>query len=120
MDPQVLQASVDAWNANCEAGADDFVYPLAAEWLHPVRTPPFYGAKIGGFLFMTSTGLKINTAMQVISEQGTPIPGLYAGWYTAGGPGGPDLLTSMSFDFGGVSRSYLGGYLAAESIAAQA
>ncbi len=32
----------------------------------------------------------------------------------------PAGLTSMSFDFGGVSRSYLGGYLAAESIAAQA
>lgn len=117
MDPQVLVASVEAWNANCAAGQDDFVYPLPAEWLHPVQNPPFYGAKVGGFLFMTSTGLKINTSMEVLSQQGTPIPGLYAGWYTAGGPGGADLLTSMTFDFGGVSRSYLGGYLAAESIA---
>lgn len=120
MDPQVLTASVERWNEVCAAGEDDFVYPKPAAWLHPVDTPPFYGAKIGGFLFMTSTGLKINTKMQVLSAAGTPIEGLYAGWYTAGGPGGPDLLTSMSYDYGGVSRSYLGGYLAAESIAAAA
>lgn len=119
MEPDVLRASVDKWNETCAAGQDDFVYPLQPQWLHPVETAPFYGAKIGGFLFMTSTGLKINTSMQVLSEDGIVIPGLYAGWYTAGGPGGSDLLTSMSYDFGGVSRSYLGGYLAAEAIASE-
>lgn len=116
LDPDVLIKSVEDWNATCARGTDDFVYPLKDEWLHPVSTPPYYGAKIGGFLFMTQTGLSVNTKLQVINEKGKVIPGLYAGWHTAAGPAAPDLMTSMSFDTGGVSKSYLGGYLAAAFI----
>lgn len=118
MDADVLAGAVARWNEACERGEDDFAYPVPAQWLRPVDTPPFYGAKIGGFLFMTCAGLKINTSMQVLAESGKPVPGLYAGWYTAGGPNGADTVVSMTYDFGGVSKSYLGGYLAAEAVAA--
>lgn len=117
LEAEVVTGAVERWNAMAETGHDDFVYPLKDAWLHPVVTPPFYGAQVGGFLFMTQTGLRINTKMQVISEQGTPIPGLYAGWHTAGGAAAPDYPGSMTFDTGGVSKSYLGGFLAAESVA---
>lgn len=52
---------------------------------HAIKDPPFYGCRIGGNLYGTKAGLMINDEMQVISTKGTVIPGLYAGWHTAGG-----------------------------------
>lgn len=86
------------------------------EWLHPVNEAPYCGAVIGGNIFSTTTGLKINTKMQVVSTEGKVIPGLYAGWHTAGGAGTYGMPISMAADTGGVSRSYLGGYLAVNTI----
>ena len=117
LDPDVLAASVEKWNAMVAAGHDDAPYPYPDAWLHPIDTPPYYGAKIGGNLFMTQTGLLVNTKLQVVNTDGKVIPGLYAGWHTAGGAAAPDAITSMAFDTGGVSKSYLGGYLAAAFIA---
>lgn len=117
LDAEVLKASVDKWNAMVATGHDDYPMPLKDQWLHPITEPPFYGAKLGGFLFMTQTGLLINPSMQVISTEGKVIPGLYAGWHTAGGAAADNTITSMSFDTGGVSKSYLGGYLAAQAVA---
>lgn len=110
----VLQAAVDAWNKNCERGEDDYRYPMPSEWLHPIATPPFYGCRIGGNLYGTKAGLLINSQMQVISTKGTPIPGLYAGWHTAGGACGENsyigdpILGSL---LGDVSLAFCGGYL---------
>lgn len=117
LDADVLKRTVDDWNATVASGHDDAVYPYDDAWLHPIDTPPFYGAKIGGNLFMTQTGLLVNTKLQVLDTEGRVIPGLYAGWHTAGGAAAPDAVTSMAFDTGGVSKSYLGGYLAAANIA---
>lgn len=39
------------WNDACERGEDDFLYPMPAEWLHPIVEPPFYGCRIGGNLY---------------------------------------------------------------------
>ena len=117
LDADVLVRTVEDWNAMVATGHDDEVFPYEDGWLHPVDTPPYYGAKISGNLFMTQTGLLVNTRLQVLDTEGRAIPGLYAGWHTAGGAAAPDAVTSMAFDTGGVSKSYLGGYLAAESIA---
>lgn len=119
IDAGVLKSTVSDWNATCEKGEDDFIYPLPSEWLYPVAEPPFYGAIIGGNIFSTSTGLHINKKMQVVSTDGSVIPGLYAGWHAAGGAGSDTMIGSMSFDTGGVSRSYLGGYLAMNAIVAE-
>jgi hypothetical protein len=112
-----LKTAVEKWNATCAAGTDDFIYPMKDEWLHPIVEPPFHGACIGGNLFQTGTGLMINTEMQVLDTAGAVIPGLYAGWYTAGWCIGEDTAGSMLYDSGGVSKSFLGGYLAADAIA---
>ncbi len=116
LDAGVVKASVDDWNAMVASGHDDFVFPLEDEWLHPVDAPPYYGAKIGGNLFQSKTGLLINTKMQVLNTKGTVIPGLYAGWYTAAS-GIDDHLSTMAASVGGVSNSYLGGFLAIGTIA---
>lgn len=112
--PGVMIDAVDKWNTCCEQGEDDYRYPMPAEWLHPVSTPPFYGCRIGGNLYGTKAGLCINDQMQVISTQGTVIPGLYAGWHTAGGACGENsyigdpILGSL---LGDVSLAFCGGYL---------
>lgn len=110
----VLQEAVDRWNKTCEQGEDDFRYPMSPEWLHAISTPPFYGCRIGGNLYGTKAGLLINDQMQVVSTKGTVIPGLYAGWHTAGGACGENsyigdpILGSL---LGDVSLAFCGGYL---------
>lgn len=55
--------------------------------------------------------------MQVISENGKPIPGLYAGWFTAAAAmsnGG--VKAPINYSIGGISQSYTGGYLCANSL----
>ena len=112
--PGVLVEAVEKWNACCERGEDDFMYPMPPEWLHAIKDPPFYGCRIGGNLYGTKAGLMINDEMQVISTKGRPIPGLYAGWHTAGGACGENsyigdpILGSL---LGDVSLAFCGGYL---------
>lgn len=120
LDPEILSKSVEDWNAVCEKGEDDALYPYDAKWLVPIQTAPFYGAKVGGILFRTDTGVAINDKMQVIREDGTAIPGLYAGWFTASaaqGCGG--IISNIAYLIGGVSLSYTGGYLCANSLMEQ-
>jgi fumarate reductase flavoprotein subunit len=111
----VMQEAVKKWNETCAEGHDDFMYPLPEDdWLHPIVDPPFYGCRIGGNLYGTKCGLMINDSMQVIGTDGTIIPGLYAGWHTAGGACGEDsyigdpILGSL---LGDVSLAFCGGYL---------
>ena len=117
----VLTGAVKRWNACCEAGADDFMYPMPAEWLHPVADPPFYGCRIGGNLYGTKAGLLINDQMQVVGTDGKVIPGLYAGWHTAGGACGENsyigdpILGSL---MGDVGLAFCGGYLCGGSVVA--
>ncbi len=115
LDTEIAMKAIDSWNEMVASGADDFTFPLKEEWLHPVDTPPYYGAILGGNLFQTRAGLLINTDMQVLDEKGHVIPGLYAGWYTAA-IGGNDLIESHYAATSGVSTSFLGGYMAANAI----
>lgn len=110
----LLQEAVRKWNETCASGHDDYLYPLPDEWLYPIEDGPFYGCRIGGNLYGTKCGLMINDQMQVIGTSGKTIPGLYAGWHTAGGACGENsyigdpILGSL---LGDVSLAYCGGYL---------
>lgn len=114
----VLTEAVAKWNDACERGEDDFLYPMPAEWLHPIVEPPFYGCRIGGNLYGTKAGLLINDQMQVVGTDGRVIPGLYAGWHTAGGACGENsyigdpILGSL---MGDVGLAFCGGYLCGTS-----
>ena len=115
----VLVQAVKDWNAACEAGEDIVpTYKYDPSWLIPISEPPYYGAKLGGNLFATKCGLRINPKMQVIDTEGAVIPGLYAGWHTAGGSNGENNLAGKPFNglYGDVGLSFLGGYMAAGSI----
>jgi hypothetical protein len=114
----VLTEAVARWNETCERGEDDFLYPLPPEWLHAISTPPFYGCRIGGNIYGTKAGLLINPEMQVVGVDGRVIPGLYAGWHTAGGACGENsyigdpILGSL---MGDVGLAFCGGYLCGTS-----
>lgn len=115
----VLVEAVKEWNAACEAGEDYAVnYPYDPSWLISIDTPPYYGAKLGGNIFTTKCGLKVNPRMQVVNTEGAVIPGLYAGWHTAGGANGETNIGGRPFGgmFGDVGQSFVGGYMAAGSI----
>lgn len=67
----VLVDAVKEWNAACEAGEDYAVnYPYDPSWLISIDTPPYYGAKLGGNIFTTKCGLKVNPRMQVVDTEG--------------------------------------------------
>ncbi len=84
MDAQVLQATIDRYNWNCDQGYDhDFNKP--APFLKPIRRAPFYAAKMGAALLATLGGLKINTKMQILDKEWKPIPGLYGTGNVTGG-----------------------------------
>lgn len=117
----VLVDAVAKWNEACAAGQDNVdTYPYDPAWLIAISEPPYYGAKIGGNVFATKCGLKINPSMQVINTEGKVIPGLYAGWHTAGGSNGEFNISGRPFNgiYGDVGLSFVGGYMAAGSIIA--
>lgn len=118
----VLVDAVAKWNEACEAGEDNVpTYKYDPNWLVPISEPPYYGAKIGGNIFATKCGLRVNPNMQVIDQEGAVIPGLYAGWHTAGGSNGENNIAGKPFNglYGDVGLSYVGGYMAAGGILAE-
>lgn len=84
IDPSALKAEVEKYNGYCETG-EDLDYGKPAKYLQPVATPPFYAAELIPTYFTTVGGLKVNPSMQVVSEDGAPILGLYACGSDAGG-----------------------------------
>lgn len=115
----VLTGAVEQWNAACEAGEDyATLYKYPEEWLISISEPPFYGAALGGHVFGSKAGLRVNPDMQVINTKCAPIPGLYAAWHTAGGSAGDGNpagkpLTGVYADVG---LAFVGGYMAAGGV----
>lgn len=120
MDPEVLKASVDQWNKNCEAGVDSgTTYPLAKRFLNPIVEAPFYGAKIGPRIGKTFCGPRVDEGMRVLNPEGKVIPGLYANFTTAGGICGESTYGSSLINtsiLGGNGLSWASGYLAAKTV----
>ena len=120
LDPDVLQRAVDNWNRICEQGVDDEMsVPYHPSWLHPVVEPPFYAAIIGGQIGKTMCGLRTDAHLNVMREDGSTIPGLYANCTTAGGLSGVGNYGCFwnSSCFGGVGMSWITGYIAAKELA---
>jgi fumarate reductase flavoprotein subunit len=117
----MLVDEVAKWNEACEKG-EDYVpmYKYDPSWLIPISEPPYYGTKLGGHVFGSKCGLRVNPDMQVISTEGQVIPGLFAAWHTAGGSSGDNNfagrpLTGMYADLG---LAFVGGYMAAGGVLA--
>ena len=115
----LLVNAVKEWNATCETGEDTMPsFKYDPSWLVPITEPPYYGSVIGANIFTTKCGLRINPRMQVMSTEGTTIPGLYAGWHTAGGANGESNVAGNPWGgmYGDVCQSFVGGYMIAGAI----
>lgn len=91
-------ATVERYNELCAKGVDED-YGKGAHRMTPVDTAPFYGVRTGAWHLTTLDGCRINTDMQVIREDGTPIEGLYATGDCTGGffaNNYPNLFTGLA------------------------
>lgn len=91
-------ATVERYNELCAKGVDED-YGKGAHRMTPVDTAPFYGIRTGAWHLTTMDGCRINTDMQVIREDGTPIEGLYATGDCTGGVFAnnyPNLFTGLA------------------------
>jgi fumarate reductase flavoprotein subunit len=80
-----LATTVDRYNRDCDAGEDTLFFKAAAN-LKPIRTPPFYAARVRpAILVVTGTGLRIDSDAHVLDGADRSIPGLFAAGETTGG-----------------------------------
>ena len=84
IDPAVLRATVDEYNASCRKGHDD-LFAKNPKYLRPLKGPRFYAVKARTICLGSLGGIKINHHMEVLDKTGRVIPGLYAGGFDAGG-----------------------------------
>jgi succinate dehydrogenase/fumarate reductase flavoprotein subunit len=77
VDPDVLQATVERWNALCEKGNDsDFGRPRGT--MAPLRKPPFVFGAVYPTVSNTQGGPVHNARQQIMDVAGKPISRLYA------------------------------------------
>jgi len=92
-------ASVDRYNDLCVQCLDkDF--GKQPKDMRPVIKAPFYGIALGAWILATFNGVRINTDMQALKEDGTPIDGLYV----VGNDSGGFISNSYPQLFGGTAH----------------
>jgi len=78
IDPKAFVDTIEKYNKYCEKGKDpDF--GKKAEYLIPVRKPPFYAFWCQRFTEVTHGGIAINEEGEVLDAKGKVMPGLFAG-----------------------------------------
>lgn len=87
-----LLDTVSKWSGYVKAGEDpDFSRDIGTP-LTDLSSGPYYAVNVGPGIHHCMGGVKINTEAQVISKDGTPIPGLYACGEVTGGIHGANRL----------------------------
>lgn len=77
INPQTFAETVEQYNTYCDAGFDA-QYNKTPDYLAKLRVAPFYAARIAAITLNTLGGIRVNLDMEVITVDGTEIPGLYA------------------------------------------
>ena len=70
-----LRNTVDEYNEFCDRRYDE-VFVKDPQYLQALHTPPFYAIKFSGAILGTMGDIKINYKMEVIDQEGDPVPGL--------------------------------------------
>ena len=87
-----LLKTVETWSGYVASGTDtDFSRDIGTP-LTDLSIGPYYAVNVGPGIHHCMGGVKINTDAQVISTDGTPIPGLYACGEVTGGIHGANRL----------------------------
>jgi hypothetical protein len=109
-----LRKTVNRYNGWCDSGYDeDFGVP--ERFLSPVRKAPFYAFNMNAWLLSVPHGLHVDQNSQVLSEDDTPIGGLYA----VGNAQGDFFANSYPVTLPGTShgRGICFGYLVGKALA---
>ncbi len=112
-----LEQTILQYNAAVDAGATAQLTPARSVSSHkawPVRTAPFYAARLCAGITYTMGGIAIDGDSRVLDANENPITGLYAAGCCTGGLEGGDAVGYV----GGLSKSSTTGFRAAEHIAA--
>ena len=110
MDEAAFAETMNAWNACVEAKSDPEFGRTS--FANPLNTAPYYAIKVTPGVHHTMGGLKINSATEVLTEDGTAIPGLFAAGEITGGVHGANRLGGNA-----VADFVVFGRIAAESAA---
>ena len=110
MDEAAFAETMNAWNACVEAKSDEEFGRTS--FASPLNTAPYYAIKVTAGVHHTMGGLKINSETQVLTEDGTAIPGLFAAGEVTGGVHGANRLGGNA-----VADFVVFGRIAAESAA---
>ena len=87
-----LLKTVETWSSYVTSGTDpDFSRDIGTP-LTDLSSGPYYAVNVGPGIHHCMGGVKINSDAQVISTDGTPIPGLYAAGEVTGGIHGANRL----------------------------
>lgn len=112
LDPAVLTATLDEYNAACPDGEWDVtrpdglathdLQPAKSNWARPISEGPFAAYPIMAANVFTFGGLKVDATSRVIDRDGRAIPGLYAagemtGLYYSNYTGSTSVLRGATF-----------------------
>ena len=90
VDEAAFAETMKTWNSYVEAKNDpDFG---RTSFANPLDTAPYYAIKVTAGVHHTMGGLTINTNTEVLKEDGTVIPGLFAAGEVTGGVHGANRL----------------------------
>jgi fumarate reductase flavoprotein subunit len=112
-----LEQTVAQYNAAVDAGTTAQLAPTRSSGAHkawPIRTAPFYAARLCAGITYTMGGIVIDGDSRVLDRNDNPITGLYAAGACTGGLEGGEAVGYV----GGLSKASTTGFRAAEHIAA--
>ena len=90
VDPATFAATMEKWNSCVEAKTDaDFG---RTSFANPLNTAPYYAIKVSAGVHHTMGGVVINSSTEVLKEDGSVIPGLFAAGEVTGGVHGANRL----------------------------
>ena len=90
VDPAAFANTMETWNGYVEAKNDpDFG---RTSFANPLNNGPYYAIKVTAGVHHTMGGVTINNATEVLKEDGTVIPGLFAAGEVTGGVHGANRL----------------------------
>ena len=72
-----LQATLEQYNADCDAGYDS-IFCKDRKFMRPVRKAPFYSLQSFAGAYGSFGGIKVNYKLEAVNEDGYPVKGLYA------------------------------------------
>ena len=122
MDEATFAETMNTWNSYVEAKNDpDFG---RTSFANPLNTAPYYAIKVTAGVHHTMGGLKINSAAEVLTEDGSAIAGLFAAGEVTGGVHGANRLGGNAVAdfvvFGRIAAQSAADYVAALNVKAAA